>query len=375
MDGPLKVGLVMNPVAGIGGPAALKGSDGSEIPDRAIRAGARSQVLARTRIVLRGLESLSGKIHFYTCQGVMGEAAFAGLDLHCTLTGGPIPRRTSSRETRSVVRWLEEIPVDLLLFAGGDGTARDICEVMAADQVVLGIPCGVKMHSGVFATSPADAARIVCDIVSGRLTSVVAGEVRDIDEEAFREGKVRSRYFGEMLVPRELRYVQQTKIGGIEQEELVLVDIAAWIIEEMDPGICYVMGPGTTTAAIMAALDLPNTLLGVDVVRDHELVLSDASETELYSLLSSSGSPGRIIVTAIGGQGHILGRGNQQLSPGVIRKIGKEGIIVVATKAKLKSLEGRPLRVDTGDPELDRDLSGLIRVVTGYEDSVLYRVC
>ena len=181
-----------------------------------------------------------------------------------------------------------------------------------------------------------------------------------------------AKYRGEMTVPEELRYIQQTKSGGVEVEALVLQEIAAEVIDSMKAGVQYFVGSGTTTAAVMEPLNLENTLLGVDVIKDGELILSDATESQIFSLVEST--PSGIVVTVIGGQGHIFGRGNQQFSPRVIRAVGLENLHVIATKTKLESLQGKPLLVDTGDHSLDKELSGLRRVTTGYEDSVLCRV-
>jgi len=167
--------------------------------------------------------------------------------------------------------------------------------------------------------------------------------------------------------------MQQTKIGGREVEELVIEEMAADFIERQEPGVIYVMGSGSTVAGIMAAMGLEATLLGIDVIRDGELIASDVSEQELLALLPE-GVKAKILVTVIGGQGHIMGRGNQQLSPAVIRRVGAKNIEVVATKTKLAALEKRPLLVDTGDEAVNESLCGLRSIITGYEDRVLYRV-
>lgn len=362
----------MNLNAGIGGPAALKGSDGIDTVIKARKAGSKSKVLERTRLALNELDGLQALLEFTVCRGAMGQIALNGSSLPFRVVGEKLNTVTVADDTRRAVELLQDAPVDIIVFAGGDGTARDVCDVIRAGQVVLGIPCGVKMHSGVFANSPVTAGKIIRDITLGKLTSVTDAEVRDIDEDAFRNGVVRAKYYGEMTVPEELHYIQQTKSGGSEVEALVVQEIAADVIEAMVSGVQYIIGSGSTTAAIMDSLHLQNTLLGVDVIKDGELILADATESQLYSLVSTS--PGEIVITVIGGQGHILGRGNQQLSPRVIRAVGLENINVIATKTKLEALKGRPLLVDTGDPLLDSELEGLIRVTTGYEDSVLCRV-
>jgi predicted polyphosphate/ATP-dependent NAD kinase len=197
--------------------------------------------------------------------------------------------------------------------------------------------------------------------------------VRDLDEDAFRAGRVQARFYGEMSVPSEHRYLQHVKNGGSQEDEaLVLDDIAAGFIEQMEPEVNYLMGSGTTVAAIMQALGLDNTLLGVDLVRNGERMAADCSARELERLTRDQ--PVCIVLTLIGGQGHIIGRGNQQLSPELLWRAGRDNLYLVATKTKLNALEGRPLIVDSGDLALDAALSGLITVHTGYRDAVLYPV-
>lgn len=369
----LTIGLVLNPRAGLGGRVALKGSDGEATVARALALGATSRVSERTRSALEPLVPLSEQLRFVTYPAEMGEDVVRSMGFEAEVVGRITPGRTSAEDTRAAIRDFEARSVDLILFAGGDGTARDICSVVSEKQPVLGIPAGVKMHSAVFAIDPRAAGLIVKLMAKGALVDIRRSEVRDIDEEAFRRGEVRASYYGEMLVPEEGRFLQHVKVGGREVEELVVEEIAAEIVENMEPDITYIVGAGTTTAAIMRALGIENTLLGFDVIRDGELLVADAGEAELLRVCDRYAKI-RVILSIIGGQGHILGRGNQQLSPEVIRHVGIENLIVIATKSKLKALEGRPLLVDTGDPSLDRQFAGYIPVVTGYEDRVLYRV-
>ena len=237
---------------------------------------------------------------------------------------------------------------------------------------MLGIPAGCKIHSGVYAITPKAAGRVVEMLVKGELVSLGDADVMDIDEDAFREGMVKAKRYGEMQVPSEVRYVQAVKNGGKETDELVLADIAAYVVSEMDEDCLYVMGSGSTVAAIMEEMGLENTLLGVDLVADQELIAQDLTAQQLLEL--TQGKETKLVITLIGGQGHIFGRGNQQLSPALIRAIGRDNIIVVATKTKLQALNGRPLIADTGDSELDDELSGYIRVTTGFNDHIMYAV-
>ncbi len=374
----LRIGLLVNPVAGAGGPAALKGSDAPDTIRRAYDVGVDGEsiskrIVQRVRVTINELLPVHKRVELLVAPGVMGYDMVHDLPLKITRVGALSEgAHTESEDTKRIAGSLLDQSVDILLFAGGDGTARDICDVVSSRQTVLGIPCGVKMHSGVFAITPLAAGKILYDLALGNITSAVDAEVRDIDEEAFRQGIVRSKYYGEMTVPQELHYVQQTKSGGREVEELVLQEIAAEVIEGMDDDVQYLVGSGSTTAAVMASLKLNNTLLGVDVIRNSMVVQSDVAEPALFELVSQT--PSKILITVIGGQGHLFGRGNQQFSPRVIRAVGLANIQVIATKTKLEALAGNLLIVDTGDPELDEALAGIIRVITGYEDSVLCRI-
>jgi len=376
MTATLHIGLVVNPLAGLGGSLGLKGSDGQILRDRlaSLSAEQRHRALDRVGRALGPLAQAGTAVRFSTWAGDMGAEALSSLGLAHRVLGHAASAGSDAGDTRRAVRALREEGVDLILFAGGDGTARDIFDVIGSSLPVLGIPAGVKMHSGVFAVSPEAAGELLLQLVRGGLVGLRAAEVRDIDEEAFRHDQVRSRFYGEMLVPGEGRYLQHTKVGGRESPELVADDIADWLLEHMEAGRTYLVGPGSTTAAIMAKLALPNTLLGVDAVRDGELLAADADEARLLEVLAASPGGAAIVVTVIGGQGHVFGRGNQQFSPRVIRQVGLDNVIVVAAKSKIAALEGRPLLVDTNDPALDRELCGWRTVITGYDDKILYRV-
>ncbi|MFV8817197.1 ATP-NAD kinase family protein [Haliea sp. E17] len=370
----LRLGLVINPLAGLGGSRAFKGSDGHEARQLASEQASATLFRAEQR-ALRALEALPGlDLEVLAWAGPMGERAAKTAGLPVTVTGQAGDGLSTAADTREAASTLRRSGIDLLLFVGGDGTARDICDAIGDDFPVLGIPAGVKMHSGVFAVSPEAAGELLRQLASGGLVGLQPREVRDIDEAAFRRDVVRSRFYGEMLVPGEGRFLQHTKVGGRESEELVAVEIAEWLVQQMRPETTYLVGPGSTTAAIMEELGLPNTLLGVDVVRAGKLLCSDADEEQLLAQLAGAPADAEIIVTAIGGQGHIFGRGNQQLSPAVIRAVGTDHLRIVAGKGKIAGLEGRPLLVDTNDPQLDAELCGYREVVTGYEDRILYAV-
>lgn len=367
-----KLGVLVNPFAGIGGALALKGSDGADIRAQALAMGAQQLAPEKMARALADIAASGLDVQVYTAAGDMGEHSCIQAGLSCEVVFTPEAAQTEARDTQAAAAVLLANNLDLLVFAGGDGTARNLCDVIGNKVPVLGVPAGCKIHSGVYAVTPGAAAKVITLMARGELVSQFDAEVRDIDEDAFRQGKVQARHYGEMRVPHELQYIQAVKMGGREHEELVLDDIAAYVSEMLDDDEerFYVMGSGSTVAAIMDAAGLDNTLLGVDVVHQGRVVASDVTATQLLDI--TYGKPTRLVITLIGGQGHILGRGNQQLSPAFIRQLGKENMLVVATKAKLQALEGRPLRLDSGDSDLDALLAGSVQVITGYQDKVLY---
>ena len=366
-----KLGLIVNPVAGLGGSVALKGSDGEDTAAKAIALGAEPKSNSRTKAALEVLVPHQSNITIYTVNDEMGEQTAKALGFNTQVvyqSNSP----TTSDDTEAAARLLQQQGVDLILFAGGDGTARNICHAVEDSVPVLGIPAGCKIHSGVYAITPKAAGRVVEMLVKGELVTLSDADVMDIDEVAFRQGTVKAKRYGEMQVPSEVRYVQAVKNGGKETDELVLADIAAYVVSEMAADTLYVMGSGSTVGAVMEEMGLENTLLGVDLVEDQALVGQDLTAQQLLELTKERET--KLVITLIGGQGHIFGRGNQQLSPALIKAIGRDNIIVVATKTKLQALNGRPLICDTGDSKLDDELSGYIRVTSGFNDHIMYAV-
>ena len=370
MSSRFRLGLIINPLAGLGGSVGLKGSD--DQAEQALALGATPQAMQRTSTALNELLALRHKLEILTVAGDMGEGVCQQLGFNYRLVYSPAAYPTCGTDTEAAVKQLQANGADLILFAGGDGTARNICAAVGETTTVLGIPAGVKIHSGVYAISPQAAGKLVAKLVAGEMVSLSEAPVMDIDEQAFRSGVVKARRFGEMRIPAQLRYIQSVKMGGRESEELVLADLAAYVAAQLEDDVRYVMGSGSTVAAVMAELGLENTLLGVDVIENGHLIAKDVTASTLLELVTGHSS--KLIITLIGGQGHVFGRGNQQLSPAVIRAIGRENIILIASKTKLQQLEGRPLLADTGDSELDKQLTGLIAVLTGYNDYVMYRL-
>jgi len=359
-----RLGLVVNPIAGMGGRVALKGTDGPAAVRAARERGAREVAPERARRALERLVAAGPDVHVIAAPGTMGAevARAAGLDVETT---GPPPagRATRPADTRNAVAAMRERGVDLLLFAGGDGTARDILDTVGADLPMLGVPTGVKMHSGVFAASAVAAgAAAAAYLRAPDPAALIDAEVADVDEDAVREDRVATRLYGAVRVPRQPGLVVGPKAGS--RADAGVEALAAELARTLPPGRLTLLGPGTSTAAVLRHLGLRGTLLGVDAVRDGALVGRDLDEAGLLALLDGERErpAPALIVGVVGGQGALFGRGNQQLSPAVLRRIGRDHIQVIAAADKLHRLNPPRLRVDTGDEALDADLAGYVRV-------------
>jgi predicted polyphosphate/ATP-dependent NAD kinase len=369
--GTKRLGLIVNPVAGLGGRVGLKGSDGAKVQNRARELGAQPQALDRT---VQALSRISGPedVEIVTYPGEMGEAAAGKLDFQLRVIGTIREGETTAADTIRAARELRAAGLGLLLFTGGDGTARDIYDAVGESMPVLGIPAGVKIHSGVYATNPGNAGELACRFLSGRPMDLREAEVMDIDEVALRRGVVAARIYGYLKIPFQPSLVQSVKSGTPQSERAARAAIAAEVVERMEQDMLYVVGPGTTTREVLTRLGFHKTLIGVDIVTKNHMVAADVGESRILELCRHH--PAGIIVTPIGGQGFIFGRGNQQISAPVIRQIGRENILVISTADKIHSLRGKPLLVDTGDPLLDRDLQGYRKIITGYHMESVYPV-
>ncbi len=370
---PKRLGLIVNPVAGIGGRVGLKGSDGAEIQKMALQLGAVPQAQNRTVEALQQLKTVES-LEILTYPGEMGEDAARACSFGPQVIGSITAGQTTAEDTRDAASEMQRRGVDLLLFAGGDGTARDIYSAVGTGLPVLGIPAGVKIHSAVYATHPRSAGQLAALYLQGKVAGLRELEVMDIDEEAFRRNTLSAKLYGYLKVPFRSSLVQSQKMPSTGDAQAVAA-IAEDVVSKMEDGVLYIIGPGTTTRAIVEELGLDKTLLGVDVVLNRELIARDASEAQLLALLEEHGTDqARIVITPIGGQGHLFGRGNQQISPQVIERIGRDGIIVVSTPEKLYALGSQPLLVDTGSRTVDEMLSGYLTVVTGYNERAVRKV-
>jgi predicted polyphosphate/ATP-dependent NAD kinase len=367
------IGVIVNPVAGIGGPAGLVGSDGDAVQREAIARGAHARAADRAAVALAVLADAHPGLEVLTAGGALGEdaARAAGLLPRVVYTQDA-SRATTGDDTMRAVAACAAEGAGLVLFAGGDGTARDAASGAPPEVALLGIPAGVKMYSGCFAVSPAAAGAIAADWQSSGGLPTREAEVLDLDEALLRAGRPDPRLFALVRVPASRERTQARKAPTPTSEADAVRLAAAGAVAAMQPGVRYLLGPGGTLAAVSRALGIQGTPLGVDIVQDGALIARDVSEKQALSAIA--GHPAKAVVTVIGGQGFLLGRGNQQLSPAVVDAIGPDPLLVVATEQKLLDLSGRPLLVDTGDPRIDERLAGHLRVITGPSSSSIYPV-
>ncbi len=366
-----KLGLIVNPIAGMGGRVGLKGTDGIDTLKKAKNLGAFEEAPKKAKKALEKLKEIKEDLLIITCSGKMGQEISEDYEFKTKVILN-VEGNSTENHTILAARNMLEKEVDLLLFVGGDGTARDIYNAIGNKLVVLGVPAGVKIHSPVYASTPEKAGELARLYLQGKKTRVKEEEVIDIDEEAFRNDIVNTRLYGYLKIPYEKNFVQNKKAPTPLNEELSKETIALDIIDHMEEDIIYIIGPGSTTRWIMTTLKLPYTLLGVDIILNKKMAKIDATEKDILNNIKNH--PAKLVLTPTGGQGCLLGRGNQQISSDVIQKVGKENIIIVSANSKLVELRGKPLFVYTGDRDLDKYLQGYYRVKIGYKDEVMYKV-
>jgi predicted polyphosphate/ATP-dependent NAD kinase len=374
----IRAGLIVNPIAGMGGRVGLKGTDGGALA-LALERGAVPRSGKRAAACLREMLQCRDAFSLYAGIGAMGGDSASEAGVEATVLGDGAGNVTSSEDTVRIARRMLDMGLDLILFAGGDGTARDVCGAVGENAVVLGIPAGVKIHSAVFASSPKEAGRLASEFITSARArrSLRLSEVMDIDEEAYRDGRLEARLFGYMNVPYEPGRVQGLKTGTPVSEARALEAVARGALDIIarKPATPLFVGVGTTARALSRAMGNEGTLLGVDAWLDGELAAADVAEADMLRLLREHPrGKAMIAVTPIGGQGFIFGRGSQQFSPEVIRKVGRDGILIMASPGKLESFRGAPMLLDTGDSDLDRELGGYYRVATGRGRYAVYMV-
>jgi predicted polyphosphate/ATP-dependent NAD kinase len=372
----LKLGFLVNPIAGMGGRVGLKGTNG--VAKNAVKLGAKPIAPARAKEFLTKLRTLDfvEAIEIITCPSPMGAEEVKAADFAVKVLRMKLESETTAEDTKSAVRLMAEDNVDLIVFVGGDGTAKDILDALQHAKVtvpVLGVPSGVKMYSGIFAVNPSDAVTIVVAFAQKEV-ELTEFEIMDADETAVREDQFNVRLYGLLsgpFLPMRIQGSKQVSPETLDDHENQLA-VARFIVESMNADGAYILGPGTTVKCVADLLGVEKTLLGVDIYQKGKLI-KNVNEAKLQSEIKNWQNTW-IVLSPIGRQGILLGRGNQQISPEIIERVGKERIIVGATRSKLQSIEGGVLRIDTGNAEADKMLRGYMRVITDYKEWRLVQV-
>lgn len=361
-----KIGLLVNPIAGMGGKLGFKGTDG--VAEKCISEGAEKRSLNRTEIVIDIIQDLREDFKLITGPGKMGEVLARKYDLQYDIIGEP-KQKTTARDTIEISREMLTRDIDLLIFSGGDGTARDIYKAVGEKLLVLGVPTGVKIHSPVYARKPKLAGYLLKEYILGDNIESKLMEVIDLDEREYRQGMINTSLFGYLKVLYKQKVIQNKKARSKESERSSQEAIATFLRDKLDKNQYYIIGPGTTTNKFLRKIGVDATLIGVDLIQNNKLILKDLAEDDLLKIMYSCPN---LIITPIGGQGFLFGRGNQQLSPAVLKHIDKDNIQVVATKEKLYDLNGKPMILDTSSEYCDQRLKGYYKVIIGYGEYMIY---
>lgn len=356
-------GLIINPIAGMGGKVALKGTDGAKVLAEAYARGARPEAMGKAETALKQLIPFKDKVLFHTVSGSMGGELCEKLQLPYKISYNA-KILTSDQDTIAAGKIIASELVQLMIFVGGDGTARNVYEAVEDKVPVLGIPAGVKIQSAVFAKDPETAGTMLAGIVQRENMSTIKREVVDLDENAYRTGHVSATLYGYMQVPNQPMALQSMKESGFTSEQEQMEGIAYFLEKKMESGIYYAIGLGSTAKCISRLLGIDYELLGIDVIKDKKLIAKDVTEETLWQYTKKGNM--RIIVSPIGGQGFLFGRGNHQFSPRILEAVGKDNIIAIASEAKLISLKNHQMYIDTGDVETNKKLEGYYNVLCGY---------
>ncbi len=372
------LGLLINPISGMGGAVGLKGTDGRDILLKAIQLGAQPNAINRARELLKELKSIKSKLRFITCPGIMGETVLKEMNFDYTCVNHQIFTRmedildATPKHTEIASEIMKnDKNLNLILFVGGDGTARDIIKIVGNDKPCLGIPAGVKVFSSVFSLNPRKASSIIIQFLYGEIP-LKKSEVLDIDENEYREGNLISKLYGYLLTPYAPDFSQTSKIGTPASDLSNQERIGKRIIEILEKEVYYLLGPGTTIKAITDHLNQKKTLLGIDILLNKKIFAQDLNERQILDFIDKKKA--KIITSLTGHQGFLFGRGNLQFSSKVLRTVSTKNLIIVSTKYKLNNIPNQILRIDTRDPELDKKLKGLYKVLVDYDELKICKV-
>ena len=367
-----KIGFIINPISGMGGSVGLKGTDGRKILLKAINLGAKPSSSQRAKELLNELRSMESKIRFVTCPGIMGENILEQFNFEFTcINHSKFNNMTNildlnpehTRIAAGIMKTIEDLKI--LLFVGGDGTARDIVKIVGKNKPCLGIPAGVKIFSSVFSLNPRMATSLIIQFLLNEIP-LKESKVLDIDENKYRAGELVTRLYGTLLTPFNPDYIQRSKIGSPESDLNNQDRIANRVVELLKNNMYYLLGPGTTTKAITDNLKQPKTVLGIDLCLNNKIIAQDLNEQQILKYIK--GRNAKIIVSPVGNQGFLFGRGNLQFTPQVLKEIGPNNIIIISTKYKLSNIPHQILRLDTRDHEMDKKLKGYYKVIVDYDE-------
>ncbi len=365
----LRIGFLVNPIAGLGGKKAWKGTDDIEQAWDFFEQGEEYSF----ERVQQALKSIPPQLplHFYYCDDPMGANIIDDFEINKEIVYSPVEDRTSSEDTKSACKVFLEKEVDLIIFVGGDGTARDVTSIIGDKIPVLGIPSGVKMFSGCFLYRPQDLGEILDEMVHGE-TVLAPEDVMDVNEELFRENKVQARLYGQLMVPQKLGLIQGGKVSSSVDSPDIYSSISLELKEESDVLKDFVvLGTGSTVFHVMKELGVDKTLLGVDLLSEGKIIARDVNEEGLFEL--TKGKDIKIILTPIGGQGFLLGRGNQQISSRVLKNAQSFEFLIVSTENKLDTIE--KLEIDLDEQVDIPDIRyNYIRVLTGYHQYAMKEI-
>ena len=369
----IKIGLIVNPISGFGGPLGFKGSDSNNIWDHVTDVYSLPS-LQRTYDTLNNVDSkITDKITFYTGNDLLGEYLLKQFDFKYKIVYTSKIQRTSREDTYKLLNAFKTQNVDLIVFAGGDGTSSDLIKIIDTDIPVVGIPVGVKMYSSIFPLSPIYSSKIISEFCSYQDSKFILREVSDLDDRKINKGITTTKFIGYLNTPLNLadNYFQESKGASISDESDEIDNLIEDFRDRYTSVDTYIFGPGSTTNSILKSIDIDGTLLGFDIIKNKKLLYRDCSEKDIYNYLNTKQAKNsKLILTVIGNQGFLFGRGNQQISPRILNKIDKNNLLIYSTKTKLDSLNNEIL-IDTGDLTTDKKFTGYVNIITGYKFSEL----
>lgn len=369
----LKIGFFVNPVSGVGGPLGLKGSDSENIWSY-INSVSELSSFSRTSDMLDRIDSnIFEKFRLITSSGYLGEYVINDKNIDYDIVYTPEINQTTKNDTVNLLHQFIEHNVDLILYAGGDGTSVVVQSVIKDTIPVIAIPVGVKMYSGIFPLSPIHSANIFNEYINSSNREYILREISDLDDTLITEGETGTKFSGYLKTPLISNLdstLQESKGGSIANEKDELENLIEDFNEKYDMDSVYLMGPGSTINSITTSRNLSGTLLGFDILHKNKIIKNDCSENDIFEYITHHKNNIYLVVTIIGNQGFLFGRGNQQISSRILDLIDNNNILIYATKSKLDSLE-TDILIDIGNSNTNNRFGKYINVISGYKFSEL----